>query len=165
MRARQALAVVVDSISMLAQDIQREHDAAQQCGSDAVNHAIACGRLLLQQKAAMQHGEFGKWLAANVTISRDTVVAYMRAASVSPQILSTAKNLSIRKLLAIPKKQLTPAPGRREATPQCKDAQAKRILFALTQMKQSELSDPAWFAGQLHFHASRLNPLKMRISK
>jgi hypothetical protein len=42
------------------------------------------------------------------------------------------------------------------------DLDAKRILRELANMQQGDLTDPGWFAGQLHFHGSRLNPLKFK---
>jgi hypothetical protein len=154
----------------LVQTIEVEHDAAQASARNAVAHAIRCGELLIEAKAAIPHGAFGAWLAANVSLSHDLVNKYMRIASLSEKNQNAVMNLSLRKALArIPsmtQKTKTPKPKKAPVkVTKPADLIAKRIVKDLERMKQADLTDPAWFAGQLHFHASRLNPLKMALQK
>jgi DNA N-6-adenine-methyltransferase (Dam)/Protein of unknown function (DUF3102) len=65
----------------LAQEIEREHAAAARDARSAMEHAIRCGELLLQAKAALAHGEWLPWLEANTTVSARQSQRYMRLAS------------------------------------------------------------------------------------
>lgn len=62
----------------LAQAIEREHQAAHQAARSALEHALECGRLLIQAKAALPHGQWLPWLEANTTISARQSQNYMR---------------------------------------------------------------------------------------
>ena len=95
--AKQVLPILPGSV---ADDIRSEHEAAQTSMSDAVSHAMRCGGLLLQAKAALPHGAFGAWLAANVEFSGRTAQAYMRLTKLDDEKRSTAADLSLRKALA-----------------------------------------------------------------
>lgn len=66
--------------STTATGINREHHLAQQCAGSAVEHAIRCGELLQDVKAALRHGEFGAWIEAHCEFERSTATRYMRAA-------------------------------------------------------------------------------------
>ena len=71
------------------------------------------------------------------------------------EISADGKHEFINRLFAIVKQFVGELPGA--------EGHAKRIIAELSQMKQTDMADPAWFAGQLHFHASRLNPLKVAL--
>ena len=64
----------------LAQAIDREHQAAHQAARTALEHALECGRLLIQAKAAVPHGEWLPWLEANTSVSARQSQRYMRLA-------------------------------------------------------------------------------------
>lgn len=49
----------------LAQLINQAHRAADASARDSVQHAITAGRLLIEVKARVPHGEFHDWLKAN----------------------------------------------------------------------------------------------------
>ena len=65
----------------LAQDIRREHEAAQQAFASAVEHAVRCGELLAEAKAQVRHGAWLPWLAENFPASVRTAQGYMRLAA------------------------------------------------------------------------------------
>jgi len=67
----------------LAQDIRREHEAAQQAFASAVEHAVRCGELLAEAKAQVRHGAWLPWLAENFLASVRTAQGYMRLAAAS----------------------------------------------------------------------------------
>lgn len=46
----------------------------------AVEHAIRCGELLIEAKAALPHGSWGDWISENFPASNRTAQGYMRLA-------------------------------------------------------------------------------------
>jgi hypothetical protein len=62
-------------------DINEAHRLARQHAESAVQYAIRCGELLMQQKAKLRHGEFGAWVQANCEFSYSSARAYMLAAA------------------------------------------------------------------------------------
>jgi hypothetical protein len=83
----------------IASDIRAEHQAALAAARDAVAHAIRAGELLLEAKAALGHGEFGPWLAANVEFSARTAQGYMQLAKLDDQKRNAVADLSLRRAL------------------------------------------------------------------
>lgn len=86
---------------------------AARCHADnALDHGFRVGELLLQAKAQCRHGEFGRWIADNLTVSERQAQTYMRLARNRPaleQIRSTS-DLSMRtalELLAPPEVAVT----------------------------------------------------------
>ena len=81
-----------------------EHALCESSARDAVQHAVAAGQYLLKVKAIIHHGQWDAWLKFQFAASHRTANAYMRLAreypKLSPQIGSTAANLTIRKALA-----------------------------------------------------------------
>jgi len=71
----------------LAADIEREHRLAIASACDAVAHAIAAGRLLLQAKRQIGHGGWLPWLAAKCpSVSIRSAQVYMRLAECAPSL-------------------------------------------------------------------------------
>jgi len=68
------------STSIVA-EINQLHELASSTARQAVGYARRAGELLLQAKKDLPHGEFGKWIAANLNISDRTVQRYMAVAS------------------------------------------------------------------------------------
>ena len=64
----------------LVQEITREHELAQAARDTAIEHAIRCGRLLLEQKARLEHGDFQPWIEAHCRFAYSTAARYMTAA-------------------------------------------------------------------------------------
>lgn len=61
-------------------EINREHELAQSNAKAAVEHAVRCGQLLLEQKKRLEHGEFDTWIKTNCKFARSTATRYMTAA-------------------------------------------------------------------------------------
>lgn len=91
--------------------INEEYRLAKSSAQDAVQHAIKCGALLIEQKKACGHGKFLAWVKANCDFSERTARDYMRVAE-SPN-RQRAADLSIRALTgqerAVKKAKSTPA--------------------------------------------------------
>jgi hypothetical protein len=64
----------------LVQELNREHALAQAAKDSAVEHAIRCGQLLLEQKARLEHGDFQPWIEAHCRFAYSTAARYMTAA-------------------------------------------------------------------------------------
>lgn len=69
----------------IAAEINRLHLAATDHANDAVEHARQAGQLLLQQRAALEHGQWLSWLADNVKFTACTAQRYMMAAAPKPK--------------------------------------------------------------------------------
>jgi hypothetical protein len=70
----------------LAVEINRAHAAVEGHIRAAVPHAIRAGGLLNQAKAALPHGDFGKWISENCTFSERTAQGYMRLSRLLPTL-------------------------------------------------------------------------------
>ena len=92
-------AIAKASLADYAAVINDEHRAAFQSAQTAIEHARVAGEHLIKAKAALNHGEFGKWLAANVECSERTAQGYMRVATNWTQVESksaTVADLTLR---------------------------------------------------------------------
>ena len=88
------------ALSGLGTEINERHVLAIQHASKALEHAIACGDLLIEAKSKAQHGQWLPWLRQNIGFSERTCQSYMRLAHrVSKQIRSGAADLSVRRVL------------------------------------------------------------------
>lgn len=66
--------------SDVAAEINRHHGLAVARAGEAIQHVIAAGKLLLEVKAALPHGQFGEWMEANLQVSARQAQRYMAAA-------------------------------------------------------------------------------------
>jgi len=69
------------SLATLASEINAHHQAAEAALNRGLEEAHKCGELLLEAKAACQHGTWQKWLADNFRGSTRTAQVYMRLAN------------------------------------------------------------------------------------
>ncbi len=103
-------------ITTLASAINTEHRKAQESSQAAIDHAHEAGRLLVEAKATVAHGEGGAWLEANFQGSERTARGYMRLANNWEAIAAkrqTSADLSIDgalQLLSAPKDTPKPKP-------------------------------------------------------
>lgn len=66
------------SVNGLGKAIVREHQAAQAAAVRAIEHAIEAGRLLVEAKQHLPHGEFEGFVKNLGTVSQRTATLYMR---------------------------------------------------------------------------------------
>jgi len=64
----------------LVSRISYHHNQASLKASEAIFHAKEAGRLLIELKAKLVHGEFGKWIADNLNVSKRQAQRYMETA-------------------------------------------------------------------------------------
>jgi len=84
-----APAVPAVALSVLADQISAEHDAATRAIGAALEHAHQAGALLLEAKGRLEHGAWLSWLAeACPTLPARTAQLYMRIASRWPELES-----------------------------------------------------------------------------
>jgi hypothetical protein len=62
-----------------AAEIERHHRLASEHANAAIEHAVEAGRLLLQVKTQLMHGEWLPWLKANVEVSPRQAQRYIVA--------------------------------------------------------------------------------------
>jgi DUF3102 family protein len=74
----------------------------------AIEHAIECGRLLVEAKASVPHGEWLPWLRENTEVSERTARRWMRFAENSETLL--AKSATVAELIFAEAEQLLGAP-------------------------------------------------------
>jgi hypothetical protein len=107
--------VTASAISHAADKINEQHRLAQSVADTAVDHAIECGRLLLEQQRLLGYGNFGAWIKANCAFSLATAGNYVRVAR-NPNALG--KSRAIRQLYPSGQKRA------RKALPAPSDVQA-----------------------------------------
>lgn len=64
--------------SNLAERINAAHAAAHSAARSAIEHASGCGRLLLEAKAQLAHGEWLPWIEANLSFGSRQAQKYIR---------------------------------------------------------------------------------------
>lgn len=74
----------------IAEEINLLHQLATKSADEAMVHAKAIGLLLIQMKAKLPHGEYGKWVAANLLVSVRQAQRYVNFAE--------GKELTVRAL-------------------------------------------------------------------
>lgn len=79
------MATTLVHLPSLAQQINAEHDACQRVYQGALVHAYEAGRLLIEAKDSVEHGEWSGWLRENVACSERTAQVYMQLAA-APQL-------------------------------------------------------------------------------
>lgn len=77
---------VDNSLQTLAERVNSEHQLARAHARSAVEHAVACGELLIEAKARLEHGQFQIWLAQHTEVADRTARAYMLAARRLPEL-------------------------------------------------------------------------------
>lgn len=87
--------------------VNEEHRLARQCADFAIEHAIKCGELLAEKKAALKHGEFEPWIEVNCEFSIRSAQAYMKAATQKRRGLRFS---SLKEALGYDKKKEPPVP-------------------------------------------------------
>jgi hypothetical protein len=71
---------VDDDLGALAHQIKHHHQLAEKAGHEAMEHAHHAGKLLVQAKARVKHGEWLSWLQSNTQLQPRTAQRYMQFA-------------------------------------------------------------------------------------
>jgi hypothetical protein len=102
-------AIVAFSYDVLAPDIatrlRQTAEAIRESGRHQVDEILATGRALLQAKAALLHGQFGRWLSSEFGWTERTAQNYMRAAEAfdsNPKRVSHLQVITVYRLAALP---------------------------------------------------------------
>lgn len=92
-------------LPVLAERIAREHGLCVASYRYCLRHALVCGRLLIEAKARVPHGEWLDWLRANFNGSERAAQGYMRLASdPNPQRVADTSVREALQKLANPRK-------------------------------------------------------------
>jgi hypothetical protein len=68
------------ALDNLAQRIEAEHNAVATALQSALGHAIAAGKMLIEAKRQVKHGQWLLWLKANCSVPARTATHYMALA-------------------------------------------------------------------------------------
>ena len=121
------------TLPALAAAINAEHRQAETALHDGLRHAVEAGRLLLEAKAKVSHGEWLPWLESNFDGTKRTARLHARgrqAAQLEKQTGNAVANLSFRQALRL---TAPPRPTKEIATDQ---GQGKRFLDAPLDVRQ-----------------------------
>jgi hypothetical protein len=111
-RVPQATHATDPALSDLPARINEAHVRAIEHAGQALGHAIACGKMLLEAKAKVPHGQWLPWLRDNITFGERSAQGYMRIANHIPiEKRNAVADLPIRQVLADLR---TPLRSRRE---------------------------------------------------
>jgi hypothetical protein len=100
-----------NSLADLAARIKAEHDAVGHALKRGLEHAIAAGRLLIEAKEQLAHGQWLPWLRDHCQVSERMAQRYMLLARHAPELEAksdTVSDLGVRgalALLAVPRRQ------------------------------------------------------------
>ena len=83
----------------LASAIKQAHEDATQASQRAFEHAREAGKMLIEVKEAVPHGQWLPWLKNNVSMSKRTAQAYMKLANLDDAKAQRVAHLSIREAL------------------------------------------------------------------
>lgn len=101
------------------ESINAEYHACEAAARSAVKHAIRCGEMLIEEKAKLNHGEWGTWLEENFEGSPRYAQMFMKLAreqsSLNPKDVSYLSISEALSQLAAPNKDAGSKPGKREA--------------------------------------------------
>jgi Protein of unknown function (DUF3102) len=82
-------------LAVLAACIQQEHAACRSCLQRGLEHAVAAGKLLIEAKEQIPHGQWLRWLSDHVHIPERTAQRYM---VVAPYAVDIIKNDNLANL-------------------------------------------------------------------
>ena len=68
-------------LSDLARDINENHDLAVMYIGQSFDHAVKAGLALIEAKGQVKHGEWLRWVKANIRFGARQASNYMRVAS------------------------------------------------------------------------------------
>jgi Protein of unknown function (DUF3102)/ParB/Sulfiredoxin domain len=68
------------ALAALGVRIEAAHQQAHDHARSAVDHALECGQLLLEAKAALEHGQWLPWLSTHTTVGPRQAQRYMQLA-------------------------------------------------------------------------------------
>src|SRR4051812_42211679 len=85
-------------LPVLAALIRAEHEATSAALKSSVDHGSAVGKLLIEAKAKVPHGQWLPWLKANCAMPERTARDYMRLARLSVKT-ATVADLGLRETL------------------------------------------------------------------
>ncbi|GAF85079.1 unnamed protein product, partial [marine sediment metagenome] len=82
-------------LSKLANDINEQHQLADEQLQSGLAHALNCGAMLKEAKSHVPHGQWQAWVADNCNFIPRTAQLYMRAVDRYPSVASKAQNIAL----------------------------------------------------------------------
>jgi hypothetical protein len=75
-----------DSLDNLVTEINKAHGEVERAFTSAIDNALVAGKLLLEAKSLVKHGNFNIWIKTNCEFSDRMARAYMRVANKFPTL-------------------------------------------------------------------------------
>lgn len=145
----------------IAEKINEEHRLARRGAETAVQHAVRCGLLLIEQKNVMKHGAFQAWIEKNCEFSYRSAALYMKATT---QKCNGLQFSSLRSVLEQPRMAL-PSLSAPPVRLSRKDLADLRFYAGLRGHWQSlEDADNAVKKAQRALHRAKKEARKQRAS-
>ncbi len=91
---RGALRTKGADLADLARRINAEHDAAIRAFGSVLDNARSAGRMLIEAKAALPHGDWLPWIEENCSFGERTARTYMRVAREWPKLESNRQSVA-----------------------------------------------------------------------
>lgn len=135
-----SVVVFSEECSLIAQ-INESHRLALASAGSAVQHAIRCGELLLEQRQRMAHGEFRAWVSTNCVFAQSTASRYLVAAK------RNATGVAISSLSRLfpsgeKKRQTKKAPESADTPPDARDGNHASETEQSAESKPAKRSEP-----------------------
>jgi ParB family chromosome partitioning protein len=89
------------ALLQLRQAIEREHQAAIGAPRASLDYAVACGRLLLEAKPSVAHGDWLPWIQATLSFGPRQAQKYIRVAERAEQMRIENSHFAIDEALAV----------------------------------------------------------------
>jgi Protein of unknown function (DUF3102) len=150
------------NLTALAGQINEAHarkeaalEGVVKAAADALTHARDAGGLLLEAKAAVQHGEWLPWLQANVCFSLRTAQMYMKVSQGWEYLeakCATVAHLGLRQAMALLTEWLADNDPEGESAFHLDDAPASRPAACHV---SANTGMPEWYTPPLYLDAAR----------
>src|SRR5947209_4796544 len=130
--------IIAVSLDTLAADIRAAHAQCNLHALAGLEHALAAGKLLIEAKDRVQHGEWGAWIEQHCGFSERLAQKYMQVARQVPKLdpanTPRVADLSLRgalELIASSAKAARKIPGPDQA--RVLEAAAEKVMPNMTQ--------------------------------
>ena len=149
-------------MDIIVSDINRLHKEAHECARTALEKALQCGELLIQQKASLEHGQWEDWCKDNLDFSYPQATRYMTCAKYAIKIsreIFLEQFDSIRQVEEQARKERAEAKAQKEREQAAEDAKEReRKRQERAKQREEDLKEHNEKAdyGQSHYDKSEM---------
>lgn len=129
----------------LASEINQFHELACRRAGEAIEHAKQAGRLLLEAKGALKHGEWLPWLEQNILVSPRQAQRYMQVAQGRALSLRSIKSDKVSHLEVDAPRLFAGVPDTAEFVPEAGQCYAVVLPDTTVYAVEPSLKHPGYF--------------------